>query len=86
MRRRARARPPGGSSRQLRNVRIEIRQGLQLEGEFQPSSFLSSLSGLCISGPRLPPWSSRLRVFILFLLKGEGVGGWGGHAGRDIRA
>lgn len=43
MRRSARARPPGGSSRQLRNVRIEIRQGLQLEGEFQPSSFLSSL-------------------------------------------
>lgn len=35
-------RPPGGSSRQLRNVRIEIRQGLQLEGEFQPSSALSS--------------------------------------------
>lgn len=35
-------RPPGGSSRQLRNVRIEIGQGLQLEGEFQPSSALST--------------------------------------------
>lgn len=34
-------RPPGGSSRQLRNVRTEIRQGLQLEGEFQPSWLLS---------------------------------------------
>lgn len=65
-------RPPGGSSRQLRNVRIEIRQGLQLEGEFQPCAVLSCLSGLCISVAPVC-LCCHPSVFILSLLKGEGV-------------
>lgn len=67
-------RPPGGSSRQLRNVRIEIRQGLQLEGEFQPSSVLSSgclvfASQWSLSASAVIPAS----CFHIVLAQGRGV-------------
>lgn len=75
-------RPPGGSSRQLRNVRIEIRQGLQLEGEFQPSSALSSACLVFASqwslsaSAAIPAW-----CFHIVLAQGRR-----GHGGCDIRA
>ncbi|KAK5871227.1 hypothetical protein PBY51_004119 [Eleginops maclovinus] len=46
---------PEGSSRQLRNSRRGIRQGLQLGGEFLPSSVLAFL--LSVTGiPVFPVW------------------------------
>lgn len=67
-------RPPGGSSRQLRNVRIEIRQGLQLEGEFQPSSVLSSAC-LVFASQRFLSASAVIPAscFHIVLAQGRGV-------------
>lgn len=73
---------PEGSSRQLRNFGIGIQQGLQLGGEFLPSSLwpfhcLSLASRCSMSGSIAPPPDplDPRNVLILFLL-----GGARGHA------
>lgn len=63
-------RPPGGSSRQLRNVRTEIRQGLQLEGEFQPSSFC-----LGFASPRSTSASVVIPAACFHIVLAQGRGG-----------
>lgn len=64
---------PEGSSRQLRNFRIGIQQGLQLGGEFLPSwvwpfHCLALASRCSLSGSAVLPCN----VLILFSLKGKG--------------
>lgn len=67
---------PEGSSRQLRNFRIGIRQGLQLGGEFLPSfvwtSYCLALASRCsLSGSVVPP----APCFDIVLAQGQGSGG-----------